>query len=306
MAAVLTAKDKWSSPVLRSAAIALGMLTEAREKNAADAEFSSLLQQVYERGKDQNARYFALISLGRIGGDSNREFLMLAYQRASKHTERPWAALALGVLAFARATEDGPDVTIAELLLEDLAEAKDGSLRGALAIALGLTCHTPSGPAVARLLRNHEADEYPAGHLCTALALLGDRNAAPQLSSILRRSVNRPFLVRQCAIALGQLGDRNASVILLDMMRASERVAVLSALALGVGRIGDRRSIDPLLEMLANQELTKLARAFVAAALGGIGDKDELPFNAPLTIDSNYTSAVDTLTNGMTGVLDIL
>jgi len=31
-----------------------------------------------------------------------------------------------------------------------------------------------------------------------------------------------------------------------------------------------------------------------------------LPWNTPLTVDCNYAAAVDTLTNGATGVLDIL
>lgn len=52
--------------------------------------------------------------------------------------------------------------------------------------------------------------------------------------------------------------------------------------------------------------LLDLAQAFVAAALGGIGDKDMLPWNTPLAEDINYRARVDTLTNGRTGVLDIL
>ena len=59
---------------------------------------------------------------------------------------------------------------------------------------------------------------------------------------------------------------------------------------------------DPKLEMLA----PKLGRAFVAAALGGVGDKDPLPWHLPLSVDANYSSPVDTLTNGATGILDIL
>jgi hypothetical protein len=58
--------------------------------------------------------------------------------------------------------------------------------------------------------------------------------------------------------------------------------------------------------MTADTELTKLARAFVAAALGGVGDADPLRWNLPLVVDCNYAAAVDTLTNGATGVLDIL
>ena len=58
--------------------------------------------------------------------------------------------------------------------------------------------------------------------------------------------------------------------------------------------------------MLDDERTTKLARAFVAAALGGVGDKDELPWNVVLCRDVNYRAGVDTLTNGATGVLAIL
>ena len=81
---------------------------------------------------------------------------------------------------------------------------------------------------------------------------------------------------------------------------------MLASLAIAIGRIGDRRSIDALIESSEDRELTKLARAFVAAALGGVGDKDELFWNVPLSLDSNYATNIDTLTNGATGILDIL
>lgn len=305
-AAALSARRGRSNPVLRSCAIALGMLVEPVEDSARDERFSRALQRYYERGRDQNARYFALISLGRIGGASNREFLVRSYLDSNKGTERPWAALALGVLSFDRGSAGEPDETVASMLLEDLRSARDNSLRGALAIALGLTGHSASSPAVMRMLLDNENEQYSAGYLCLSVALLGDRSSASVLGRILARSERRPFLLRQCAVALGQLGDRNASLQLIDMMQRSGSVAVLSALAIAVGRIGDRRSIEPLIAMLEDKEMTKLGRGFVAAALGGIGDKEELPFNAPLTVDCNYTSSVDTLTNGITGILDIL
>ncbi|MCR9244357.1 MAG: HEAT repeat domain-containing protein [bacterium] len=305
-AAVITAKKRRSNPILRSCAIALGMVTVAPEKHIDDARFCRVLQQSWEKGSDQNQRFFSLVSLGRIGGASNREFLVRAYVSGSKGTERPWGAIALGLQAFQRGTEGKPDEVVARMLLEDLEDVSDNSLRGALAIGLGMTGYAKAAPAVERLLVDNESEQQSAGYLALCLALLGDRGVNPKLAQVMARSARRPFLVRQLAIALGQLGDRNASMQIIDMMQQSDSAAVLSALAMGVGRIGDRRSIDPLLEMLADRGLTKIARSFVAAALGLIGDQEALPFNNRLTVDSNYTSAVDTLTNGITGVLDIL
>ena len=90
------------------------------------------------------------------------------------------------------------------------------------------------------------------------------------------------------------------------MLKASESAVVLGGIANAIGQIGDRRAIDPLIELSQDDQVTRLARAFVAAALGGIGDRRPLPWNMPLSRDSNYAGAVDTLTNGSTGVLDIL
>lgn len=305
-AAALVSRDKRSNPILQSAALALGMLLLPEERHADDGAFADALQHHWLKGHDRHARYFALIALGRIGGAANREFLLTAYERSSKGTERPWAALALGLLAAAGAARGEVDETVARRLLEDLQAIQNNEVQGALAVSLGLTGYTPAAATVMRILRDHEAEQVMAGYLCVSLALLGERAAVPALAAILERSERRPFLLQQCAVALGRLGDRDASLRLLAMMQKSESVAVLAALAVGIGRIGDRRSIEPLLAMVDDDELTKLARAFVCAALGGIGDKDRLPWNTPLCVDCNYAAAVDTLTNGSTGVLDIL
>jgi HEAT repeat protein len=157
-----------------------------------------------------------------------------------------------------------------------------------------------------RMLRDNENQETLAGYFCVGLAMLGDQSCVVTLSEILERSKRRPFLLLQAAVGLGRLGDRAANDRLIAMMRESDSVAVLAALANAVGQIGDRRAIDALIEMTKNDELTKLARAFCAAALGGIGDRSVVPWNMPLSRDSNYAAPVDTLTNGATGVLDIL
>lgn len=313
-AAVLLAKERRGNALQQSAALALGGLSMAEEQHADDAACVQALRWHYEHGHDRQARYFALIALGRIGGAANRTWMLQAYERSNKATERPWVALALGLLAAKQAKADaadgqrvvGTDATIAQLLLDDLQQIQNQEVQGALAVGLGLTGHAPAAAAVMRMLRDHEGEERLAGYLCVALALLGEQGAVPMLSAILERSSRRPFLLQQSAVALGRLGDREATPRLLKQLAASESTAVLSAVALAIGQIGDRRSIEPLVAMAGDAELTKLARAFVVAALGSVGDKDELRWNLPLTIDCNYAAAVDTMTNGSTGILDIL
>lgn len=306
-AGVLGATVRRSNPVLQSAALALGMLTLPAEVHPADAAFAGALQQHYERGHDRLARYLCVIAVGRIGGAQNRAWLFDAYRRGHRATERPWLALALGLQAAAAAAATGEvDATCARVLLDDLPGAQRPEGQAACAVAIGLTRFQPAVPVVQRLLRENEQDETLAGYLCVALALLGDASVAPALSEIMQRSLRRPFLLLQAAVGLGRLGDREATVRLLELLQKSESVAVLAAVANAIGQIGDRRAIDPLVALTQDEELTRLARAFVAAALGGVGDLRPLPWNVPLSKDSNYGAPVDTLTNGATGVLDIL
>ncbi len=298
-------KDR-SNPILQSAALALGMLSSPAEGNAEDAAFSRALQIHFEKGTDRLARYFAVMALGRIGGAANRTWLFNAYRRSNKTTERPWICLSLGLIAAVGAAKGEVDTDFASLLLDDLQAEQKPDLKAAMAVSLGMTQYVAAVPTMKKLLLDSEHDEMLAGYFCIGLAMLGDKTVAPTLGEILERSQRRPFLLQQAAVGLGRLGDPTANDRLLAMMKKSESVAVLAAIANAIGQIGDRRAIDPLLEMTRNEEVTRLARAFVAAALGGVCDRSPLPWNMPLGRDSNYAAPVDTLSNGATGVLDIL
>ena len=73
-----------------------------------------------------------------------------------------------------------------------------------------------------------------------------------------------------------------------------------------IGFIGDKRSIQPLKDLLFDDKLSDLSRAFAAVALGGVADKQPLPWNSAIGVNMNYRAAVETLTNSQTGILDIL
>jgi HEAT repeat protein len=127
------------------------------------------------------------------------------------------------------------------------------------------------------------------------------------ISELAATSLRRPDLLKQAAIALGKLGDRNIAADLTQMLSAPDRnVAKLAAIATALGHIGDRRSIDPLTRMLFDPSITSLSRAFAAVALGGIADKESLPWNSKIAVGINYRASVETLTNSVSGVLDIL
>lgn len=300
------ADDRRSDPVLRSAALALGMLALPAEVQAEDAPASRVLRTLYEKGVDRMARNFCVTALARIGGAANREWLLKAFARGNRYMEKPWLGMALGLVAARSAADGKVDEEIARELLEQIPAINKWEPQAALVVALGMTRHAGSFAAMRKLMRENEHERMLAGYYCVGLALLGEPAAVPVLGEVLDKASRHPFLLQQSAIGLAMLGDRAANDRLLAKMKEAQSVAVLAALANAVGRIGDRRAIDPLIAMTADKELTKLARAFVAAALGGIGDRSSLPWNLPLSRDANYCSPVDTLSNGSTGVLDIL
>ena len=115
------------------------------------------------------------------------------------------------------------------------------------------------------------------------------------------------MLLRQSAIALGRLHDKLATRYLIEMIQGENKnMARMAAVAGALQFVGDRVTVDTLLKRLHDDELTKLSRAFVAAALGGIADPMLLPFSARYAMDCNYRAAVSTFTDQATGILDLL
>ncbi|HEX6812915.1 MAG TPA: HEAT repeat domain-containing protein [Planctomycetota bacterium] len=304
--AVLEAGSRRGNAILSSAAIALGMMSLPPENHAEDAHASKALQLSYERGAEEHVRMFSVMALGRIGGAGNRAWLLSEYPRGNKTMEKPWLAIGLGVFAAGAAQSGAADEEVARLLLRELETASHEDMITPLAVAVGLTRHKPAAAKVLAMLRDRAEVEQVSAYLCMSLGLLGEQSAVPTLVEVLERSKRRPILLQQCAVALGSLGDGEVTKRLVKMLREDSSVAVLAAVASAIIRIGDRGAIDALIAASADTEVPKLGRAFVAAALGGVGDKDPLPWHLPLSVDANYSSPVDTLTNGTTGILDIL
>ena len=144
--------------------------------------------------------------------------------------------------------------------------------------------------------------------MCSSdLAMLGDDRSRVQLREMLPRTVRRPQLLMHVTTALGRLGEPAVTEDLLGLLQETEGgLARLSAVSMAIGQIGDRRAVKPLVALLGNPELTPLTRAFAAVALGGVCDPKPLPWNARYTSGLNYRAAVETLTDGAAGILDIL
>ena len=119
-----------------------------------------------------------------------------------------------------------------------------------------------------------------------------------------RREARELALQALYQLDVGGEGDAEPTLFWSHFDAEEDVAAFARELVDGVAQ--NRERIDALIAASADEEVPKLGRAFVAAALGGVGDKDPLPWHLPLSVDANYSSPVDTLTNGATGILDIL
>lgn len=304
-----------SADLQRSSVLALGQLCGPHDDDKSqDAEYSKLLWQIRLDHRDEQTRNFAVLALGQIGGAENRKLLLDGMPRAGKAMERPWFALALGVMAYAGHAERAQqgldpkeDRVLGERLAEQFGEAREPGLRSALAVALGLARHLDAAPAMQECLLGDLQKEEQAGYLCLGLALMDDRTSVETLHKTIAQSARRPILLQQAAVALGLLGDKTAAETLRARLADENgNLATFAAFASALGRIGDRRSILPLQAMLFDESRSELTRAFAAVAIGGVADRAALPWYAKIAANINYRAAVETLTNQQSGILDIL
>ncbi len=298
--------------IAQSCALALGELNEpwADENSPAKGD-GELLLRTYREHRDQQTRSFAMLALARVGGAAARQALLAEFAAGNRAFEQPWCGVALGVFAERErgggAAFEEPPAELVLPLRTAFKEAKNGETIAALAIALGLCGDRQSGDALRTALAEHGHRDEVAGYLCIALGLMRDDRAMGPIRNLLETAERRPTVMLQCARALGMLGDGAVLDDLCRRLRDPEPSLVrLSAVAAAIGQIGDRRSIDPLLNMLADERLTPLTRAFAAVALGGVCDKDPLPWNWAYASHTNYRAATATLTDGASGILDIL
>ena len=308
-------KGRRNHNLARSCVLALGQMCSAHDdKNSEDAVYSKLLVDTFKNHKDAQTRNFALVSLGQIGGVKNRQFLLRIVEKGKKASERPWAALGLGLQTFAshKRLVDSmqtpkPDVLVGETLLEQLGKAKSPQLVGALGIALGLCKFQDASELMQRRILKDYAKVEQTGYLCLGLALMADHRAIQTIRKTMDLSVRRPSLFVQAATALGVLGDKSAAQELHRKLDDEGRnLATLAAIATALGKIGDRGSVAPLKRALFDSERGDLQRAFAAVSLGGVADRALMPWHTKISKNINYRASVETLTNMSSGVLDIL
>jgi HEAT repeat protein len=308
---VLREKGRYAQ---RSAAIAIGQIapqTEGKDQ----LKYAKVLANFHKNAGDVTAKNFAMMSLGRIGGHANatedvrksvKDFLKKQFKESNKTTERPFAALAMGLLGF-DSSMDGSGAK-PKALKEELAavirpplKARKGDkiALGALAVSLGMLKDKDSVPLLIDCLKDRGLDKKLRGAAAMSLGLIGDNAAKPAILEALREREDRDLRV-DTAVAAGLLGTSDAVTILVDVLNDKKASQfVLGSVALALGQIGDHNAIAPMKAILepktTNGSYPDLTRALVAVALGQLSDRRDIRVLADLSKDINYRASVPAL-----------
>ena len=301
--------------VRQSCAIALGMVGDD-DGDALDAKIRRALQEAAEQESDLGTRHFAMIAVGRVGGRrgqgedagslSSRAFLLRELGRGSVEMRR-WAALSLAILERGRREARlAPDDDVSQGLHLSVREARTSSDVASMSLACGiLGDREGTKPVLAQFDR--QSEDTARGLVAVALGLLDAQEALDPLHRAVADAAYRPDTLRGTAVGLALLGDPEVVDVLTGLLRTTKSLAARAAVTRALGRVGDAQAVEPLLALLNDTEATDAARAFAAIALGLVADRDPLPWNTILTVNTNYLAAPATLFDtGGYGVLNIL
>jgi len=198
-----------------------------------------------------------------------------------------WAALALGVLEHGNLQSGaGAHEPTREALRKRFEKAASPEERSALAVAMGLASDPAAGALLLAALEK-ESEDTLRGYLALGLGLCRHAPAAGTLRELALGARNKPFLLEQSSIALALLGERGLAPMLIEQLKDSRSLAAQAWLSRTIGMISEQESVPALLDMVRNDKLGQDPRAQAAMALGRILDASALPWIQP------YASALD-------------
>jgi HEAT repeat protein len=301
---------KGVTDVRRSAVIALGQIgpkcTAKQQRRVVDT-----LRRLLDAEVEEQQRDFALISLARIGatpgvdGALRRDVVAAVgkVMEKSKGQTPAFAAMALGLVGRAVVAEGRtPEEDIRAPLRERFSGNGDPQIRGAYALASGLTQDPLAVPAMLAALKDRGTDKRVRGWCALALGLIGDRTAVDAVRDTLRTEADRDLRV-QVAMAAGLLGDATVVEDLVTVVRNPDSSNYeLGSAALALGQIGDERAVAALLDIATDTErrYADLTRGLAIVALGQIGDRRDVPVLSRVWTDVNYRAHVPAITELLT------
>ena len=301
---------KGVTDVRNSAVIALGQIgpqcTAKQQRRIVES-----LRRIVESDVEEQQRNFAMIALARIGAASGvssdvRADVVAAANRVmdkGRGQTPAFAAIALGLVGRAVVAEGGtPEENVRAPLRRWFAEAVNPQIRGAFALASGLSQDPLAADALRATLEDRGADKRVRGWSALALGLIGDRGSVEAVRATLRGESDRDLRV-QVAMAAGLLGDATVVEDLVAVIRDPDSSNYeLGSAALAVGQIGDERAIAALLEIADGkaQRYADLTRGLAVVALGQIGDRRDLPVLARVATDVNYRAQIPAIAELLT------
>lgn len=306
-----------SAAIQQSAVTALGLLGD-NDEDPLDRRVAETLRSATGRA-DGYARRLAFIALARTGsregaaggrdvGLRNARTFLIGELASEDGSARPWAGLALGILEHARHRlgEDASSESTSALRAT-LAKRDGPNEAGAYCIALGL-CRDSAARERIEALATRTSDDDLQASACLALGLIGESASIEPLRRVVAASRNRPIVLRDACIALGLLGDHELVPTLAAWLREAPNLGQLSATATALGWIGDQRAIEPLCAIVESSQAPDRVRAFAAVALGLLGEKDQLPWNAIYARDAVWWLAPATFYDPLngSGIVDLL
>jgi HEAT repeat protein len=298
---------KTDNDMLRSCVIALGKLASIDQQDVVDA-----LRAVAIDCSDSQSRLFAHIALGEIAGREDNheakppsaaqrtvlEFLMQQVVQSKSTLVRSWASLALAIDARSASSRQ---LLAIPVLRRAFADAKDPSLKAAVAIALGIAGATDAADTLLREFVN-SGDAILKGYLGVALGLLNVHEAAePMLDVIRRKGVDsraRLNLVR----GLKVMNDPMTASVVIDELTRVSSLSETGVLVAALGLLPDRAGIEPLKGILGDPSRDAALRGLAAVSLGRIAAKTLLPVHSRLSIGINYRA----LTTSLAEAIDVL
>ncbi len=258
-------RESW---VRRQAALSLGALAGPE-----DEEVVADLIRLLACERDSTLKGYAALALGEIGSVAGADSILYLYRKGSS-VEVQYAALALGLLVH-EAGSPGVREKIVPMIRAEFVKRRSSSLRGALAIALGLARDTE---AVAALIDVYgdSSDVWLRGKCATSLGMIGDDRARePLRRGIVERGDHR--VTWDAAFALGMMADEEAVRILIEKLATEKSEYTRGAAALALGYLVPPEKAGMLVAILADSKNSHATRTLAAIALGRVVEKAKVP-----------------------------
>ena len=280
--------------------IALGTVFKGQgDKIEADA--LKILRSEFMRGKGNMTRNFAAIALGKIGGEVAFNALKTVAMKEQSQ-QGAYAALGLGILCekLLEAT-DAKDEKAAIQRIQGLnvlraafVKCRNQSVKGGFAMAMGIARDKEAGPILLKGMKKAQTESL-RGYIAIAIGMVNYSSATDYLRDVLVNADNLPLLKQQVAIGLGLMGNREVAGLLVKQMKEGNNAYVTTSISKALGFVGDRSTIQPLAEMMVDEKAQAITRAYATLALGTIGDDSPIPALSSFFFGYNYLASTQTL-----------